>query len=699
MGMALPPHGALLSVGLLSVGLLAGASALSAQQKSQDSTVRRIEPIQVRGARTPSVTGGATAVTIHIDSLPVPLQPAPALADVLRQSAFVLVRQNSRGEMELGIRGSDSRQAAVMLDGLPLTVGWDSRTDPSLIPSTGVQQVTVVRGLGSLLSGANTLGGVIRMDLNTAAVAGRSLSVGAGFDQYSSRVLSATGAVPVGVAGGTLSMRAGITNRQRNGVALPGGDPGSGIAGGARDPGDADDARLRTNSDLEQTDGFSAVRYDHRNGAFVGFTGTAYAAERGVAPEQHIRAPRFWRYPMQQRTLGILSAGTGRRSTPFGRGAIDVSAGQTTQHLDIESFTDRTYGTASSLEKGKERTGIMRVQGTHSLPRGAQWRVGGTVTTVAYDETLDAQFATARPVRYEQQLQSIGTEVEVPVMGRALLSGGVVRDDASTPRSGGRPSLGSLTRSGWRVGTTLMARDGVRLHASASQRSRFAALRELYSGAINRFDPNPELRPEHLLATEVGITLDGGPFAAHGLQLQAAAFRHRLDDAVMRITLPNRLFRRINRDEIRSAGVEMLATWAPVALRGASITADATLQKIRVYDQTITTNNERRAEHNPERRANLALLSPSIAGFRASAMARYTGAQYCQHPDLGRLVELGAQTTADAAVTRSFALRSTGILKRLSALVALDNVANRTVYDQCGLPQPGRTLRVGVTLG
>jgi iron complex outermembrane receptor protein len=246
-----------------------------------------------------------------------------------------------------------------------------------------------------------------------------------------------------------------------------------------------------------------------------------------------------------------------------------------------------------------------------------------------------------------------------------------------------------------------MATDGVRLHVSVSERARFAALRELYSGAIDRFDPNPDLRPETLLAMETGITLDGGAFAQRGLQVQATAFAHRLDDAVVRTTLPNRLFRRINRDAIRSAGVELLTTWTPAALRGASVTADATLQRIRLYDRTITTNanNERRAEHNPERRANLALLSPEIGGFRVSAMARHIGVQYCQHPDLGRLVALGAQTTADAAVTRRVSLRRRGLFQRLSALVALDNVGNRTVYDQCGLPQAGRTLRVGVTLG
>jgi iron complex outermembrane receptor protein len=41
---------------------------------------------------------------------------------------------------------------------------------------------------------------------------------------------------------------------------------------------------------------------------------------------------------------------------------------------------------------------------------------------------------------------------------------------------------------------------------------------------------------------------------------------------------------------------------------------------------------------------------------------------------------------------------ATGLLRRLRASLALDNVADAAVYDQCGLPQPGRTLRFGVTL-
>ena len=40
----------------------------------------------------------------------------------------------------------------------------------------------------------------------------------------------------------------------------------------------------------------------------------------------------------------------------------------------------------------------------------------------------------------------------------------------------------------------------------------------------------------------------------------------------------------------------------------------------------------------------------------------------------------------------------TGLLRSLRAQLGLDNAADAAVFDQCGLPQPGRTLRLGIEL-
>jgi outer membrane receptor protein involved in Fe transport len=320
---------------------LAALPALAAAQASgapgRDTSTRRIEPVVVRGSRAPATVGGAGAVVVRPDSLPIPTQPAPLLEQVLRQTPFVLVRQNSRGEVELSVRGSDSRQASLLLDGLPLTLGWDHRTDASLIPSTGVRRVTLVRGLSSLLGGPNALGGVIAVELNGAAGADGApprpeLSLGTGVDQYSGRVLTATGGAPVALGGGALTLRGGATYRQRDGFALSrDGGAGEGATGGAGDPGDARDAALRTNTDLRQTDGFAAGALRRAVGRLRRGTVTAYDARRGVAPELHVRAPALLALPrVVAAGWPLLTAGHPATSRPrWGAGAWTRASART----------------------------------------------------------------------------------------------------------------------------------------------------------------------------------------------------------------------------------------------------------------------------------------------------------------------------------------------------------------------------------
>jgi hypothetical protein len=57
-----------------------------------------------------------------------------------------------------------------------------------------------------------------------------------------------------------------------------------------------------------------------------------------------------------------------------------------------------------------------------------------------------------------------------------------------------------------------------------------------------------------------------------------------------------------------------------------------------------------------------------------------------------------ARTVADLAVQRSVPMARRGLFRALVALVSFDNVGNVAVYDQCGLPQPGRTVRLTMSL-
>ena len=649
---------------LLHAPLLAQARPDSAGADS----ARRVAAVVVRATRAPAVVGGASAVVAVPDSLRVP--PAPTLEQVLRELPFVLVRQNSRGEIEVSTRGSESRQTAVMLDGLPLTLGWDHRADPSVVPLTGARSIVLVRGLSTLLQGPNVLGGIVEVDVARGAAEGpaRQLSISTGADHLGSSAVAATGSLTRSLGAGALALRAGAGRRRREKVALAVADTLS-------------SDEYRANSDLRHEDAFVAATWSGAGGGRVGLTASGYRAERGVPPELHVAEPRLWRYPSLSRTLAVLNLGTGRRATPLGRASLDGSAGYTRGLTAVEAFTADDYATVDGREWGDERTATARLLASLAPTARTELRAALTGADVRYRERLDDDEA-----RYRQRLWSAAAEAELRVGLLSTVSAGVALDGADTPETGGREALDDLGDWGARIGASTVALGGVQLHASLSRRSRFPALRELYSGALDRFLPNPNLRPETLVGAEAGATAERG-----AAKFQGVVFHHRLRDAVVRTTLPDRRFFRVNRDQIRTTGAELMASWARGELE---LEADATLQRVRVLDQTAG-DAERRAEHQPAVRLEGDVRVPLPLELRAISAVRFTGRQYCLHPDNGRQVPLLARASGDAGLERSWwlARRAGALMRSLRASVWVDNATNQAVYDQCGLPQPGRTVR------
>lgn len=659
-------------------GMPFAGAALDAQVDTlrRDTTRVRLAPVVVSTPRAPSTTGGASQVTIPLDSLR--LSATPALEEVLREMPFLLVRTNSRGEAELSVRGSDSRQAAVIVDGIPLSLGWDHRSDPSLVPLTGARGVSLVRGLSSLLYGPNTLGGLLSVDVSggDGADATRGdLALRFGTDQLGSGNLGVVAVVPWLRAGSQWTFRTAAALREQPGVALA-----RGVADTLSVKG------RRTNSYANQVDGFASIRYSGPRGRWFGLSASAYDADRGVAPELHLLAPRYWRYPQQSRQLAIASFGTGRFKTPLGAADMELIVGRNAGKTRIESYSDGRYLTVAGRERNDDHATTARLLFDHDVGRG-ELRTALTYANVRVDERLDA----APIVKYHQRLWSGAAEVELPLPALIRVTTGLALDGAETPLSGDKQPLGKLDAVGVRAGISGLTAGGrLRWHGSVNRRSRFPALRELYSGALGQFEPNPSLRPETLVGAEAGAT-----YITSRTQLQAVVFRSTLDDAIVRVSLPNRRQQRVNRDQLRAAGLELLGAWTVGA---ASLSADALLQHLRIEDPAVS-GTERRPEHQPSVRLGADVTTPIGAGLRANVAAHHSGATYCVNPEQSRQQRLASQRWIDVSAEREWELRPAGLLSRLRAIVGLHNVTDRAVFDQCGLPRPGRTLRLSVSLG
>ena len=635
-----------------------------------DSSAKPLHPVVVRERQRARAVGGSAIVEVSVDS--VRTAPAANLDAVLRTVPFVRVRTNSRGETELSLRASDSRQPAVLLEGVPLTLGWDSRTDASVIPLSAATGIRVGRTLSSLMLGPNISSATIEVGLTEGLIAPRRV-LSLGTDQTGALGFSGSIGAPMAIGSGTLAMLGGGGVRHRPDLIAP----------------DALTRRVtngrRDNTDLTQRDYVGGVRYTTAQGAALGVTLTGARGARGIMAEDHLQAPRYWRIPQVDRDVAILSASSGWRGTPFGSRSVDLRLGRTRGTQRIDQYADSGYRTIGTTERGDDATTTTRLILEHSVGSRGEIGLGVSTATIDYDETL----GTAPPVAYRQRLSSLALESDwaLPHLVRLSLAGS--RDQAETPLTGGRPALGAQREWGGRLGVSkTLLRPGLQLNAAVTRRARFPALRELYSGSLQRFVPNPDLRPERLVSSEVSALWQRGAG-----EIQATLFRQQLDDAVVRVTRPDRTFIRVNANAQRTQGLELFGAW-----RGADRTflADLTVQDPQLIDQASGTPLA--PEYMPYVRGSVTAIVPLAARTRLTTAATTVGAQSCLNPERGTRERIGAATRVDALVDRDVALGTRGIWSALRLSVGIDNLLDRLTYDQCGLPQMGRTFRVGLLL-
>jgi iron complex outermembrane receptor protein len=665
-----------------SVAAAAGASAQHPTDSIPADSLRRLGGLTVTVAKPAITSGGASTVVVELDSLGS--MPAPTMEQVLRAMPLVQIRTNSRGEAQPALRGSEDRQIAILMDGVPLTLGWDHRTDMSIIPLTAAQEVTLVRGLSSVLYGPNTLGGVVAVDVaraHTRVTSVDPVSIGLAVDGTGGTNVSVTGGHLVDSSDDQWVIRGGAGFTDRRGVP---------VAHGLEDDPDLfpqylSDGDLRLNSDVRRFDGFVTAHYRADEGVWGSVSASGFDVERGVPPEAHQSEPRLWRYPDQRRIIAALSGGTGIRETRWGRGDVEASVGIDRGSTFISQYASEDYDTVEETEDADDLVVTARLLAEHTLGRRADVRASATYGDVSHDELLDPGGFSS----YRQRLWSLGLETEVRVGARQLTSltlGGAL-DGADTPESGDKPALERISDYGARVGFSSLVSDGLLLHGNVSRRSRFPSLRELYSGALGRFEPNPDLRPETLVGSEAGFTLTG-----HLGEVQLVGFHHRLTDGIVRTTVTDstgaRRFQRVNQDQVRSTGAELLLVGS---LGRVTLSGDLTLQDVNGLDAD---GSEVELEYEPSVAGKVGFLAPIPAGIQVGADLRFMGEQLCQNPEAGGLEPLGASTTLDLTARRLFSVRSGGALSRLDVSASLTNVTDAAVFDQCGLPQPGRLFQV-----
>lgn len=199
---------------------LAAASCIVSFSSLAQTAPFELQPVTVTGSGMPRTLGSEIAATSVLTRGDIERAGARDMVQVLNLLGTALVeQQGGAGTLaSVRIRGADSRDTLVLVDGVPLTDLTSGQALIQQIPADVIERVEVVRGNLSALYGANATGGVIQVFTRRGTAGGMRPQVAAGFGSQGTRSASAS----LGGGSETLTGRIGIGRERTDGFSAGG---------------------------------------------------------------------------------------------------------------------------------------------------------------------------------------------------------------------------------------------------------------------------------------------------------------------------------------------------------------------------------------------------------------------------------------------------------------------------------------------
>ncbi|HKP03025.1 MAG TPA: TonB-dependent receptor [Chthoniobacterales bacterium] len=611
------------------------------------------EQVVVEADRLPSSESGAPFSIDVVEKEELRRAPQLRLDDILRAQVpgFSLFRRNSSRTANPTTQGvtlrnfgpSGAGRTLVLLDGIPLNDPFAGYVLWSQVPTASVESVLANLGGGAGLFGNAALAGTIflvsePMETNAAFAEGSignaetyEASVGGtvAHRPFSAAIFAerfSTGGYPV------------IAPQQRGRV-----DNNASADSNLFDL--RTEWQIATNSSLR----LRGRHFDDERG-----NGTLFTHNETTGSD--FSAVFTQKFPAQRGELQLSLYGQERKfSSTFS--SVNATRDVETPALDQFDVPANAAGGSVvwSLAAGSD----------HKLTLGgdARWVDGETNEFFFWNGT---QFTRLRRAGGEQEFAGVFAEDTWSVSPAATIVGGFRVDHwelsdgfrKETVRSSGQVLLDSRfpDRSGdeinGRLGARVKANDALAFRGAFYSGFRVPTLNELYRPfrvGNDVTNPNPELKPEHLLGGELSAEWQ----ATSTFRLTGTGFLNRMEDAVGNITLstgPTGTVRqRQNVDLVTAPGFEATAEWQPISalkLRGSWLFTHPTIEQ--AADPTL---EGKLLAQTPENVLTGGIEWMPTTKWIVTAQLRYVARQF--EDDQNSRV-LASFTTFDAAVIYEF---------------------------------------------
>ncbi len=584
-----------------------------------------------------------------------------------------VTRQNfgQRRDSLVNVRGFDSRQVTLYIDGVPVYVPYDGNLDLARFGVEGLSRIVVTKGLTSVLYGPNALGGSINLvgARPQETLEGRAF---AGFD------VDRSGDVPDYRAGGRVATnqdtwyaQASASWQDADYYELPSGYPRSPVQPGSRraNSGSRDlDLSFKLGLTPNATDEYALSVYHVDDTKET----PPYA---GHAPGV---AARYWRWPRWDKDgIYFLSRTRVLDSADLNLRLYHGSFRNELRSYDDASYTtqkrpyafssqydDHTYGFSAAFEQRWSEAQITRLalHGKQDFHRetanaGSPWQhfKDRTWSAAAEHEWRPSPAWTITPGASWNLLQAQRAQ---DLRGGALVPFAVGSDVA----------FNGQVLAAWQ------AAEDWQLYMGAGRKTRFPTLKDRYSYRMGSAIPNPQLKPESSGNLEIGVQGARG-----ALDYKLALFDSRLHDAIQAVTLepvactspPCTQLRNVGRAQHR--GIELSG--------GLGLSEDWSLRASYAWVQR---RNLSQPGLRPTDMPRQKLFAAIDWRFAADWRATLSGdAESRRYTDSAGTRVAGGFAVVDAAVH--------GPLASLDFTAGVRNLLDRTYSYMEGFPEPGRT--------
>ncbi len=586
------------------------------------------------------------------------------------------IRLNSRGESNLFLRGAGERQLGLFFDGVQMNIPWDNRFDLTFIPTDVIGKLSVNKNAGSILFGPNVLGGAVNITTMERVNDGYGFSV----KLHGENTGTINGSITTDGQFNGFNYIANISYLDSKGSALSKNVPDSVMYQDINE-------ELIINSDVKRIFGYLRGEYKISDLTTAGISFSYLNGEKGVIPESHNSTkPRFWRYPELNKTLITLNFEhllSYNSETLFRATFWYDNFNQT-----INVYKDSTF----SIDKIKE------------VQKDEDATIGGRLA-FQY-QLLPKHFLTAvfngfvskhkevikDELNYSQNTFNIGIDYNGE-FGNFNFNAGVGYDRNETPETGIFVENEGFSASDFaaflNINYTLT--DNIGFFGNISRRTRFATMRESYSGALNQFIANPELKSENGVLSEIGT------YYSHELfNIRVSAFSNNYADMITQITLTkeqdslNRKMR-INVGTASIYGIDLsfrTNPWSTLFIDGNF-----------TYMLTSGEQGGMDVEHfdnKPELLTGLTATYKFPFFLELAIEMETTGKQW-------ETIDLAKQQYAEIDASTSFNFRISYLFTNIDntmieVYARINNILDEYRLSQRGIPESGRTFSAGLSV-